>query len=258
MRIRKSSMKILGTSITCSGSVVSVPKKSKMSGNWSSICDTGASKVCTTGVTGTKSTMCSIVCRWTRSCGRGSVKASGRTPPWKSSGPRAAALCVCLRVALFAASPALSVLYARWPSYFSPAATLSKLCWTAAERAMRTVCCSPWASRQRPHRHRPPWRSTARLYKQRANLVEPGGVVGVISVIGVIDVGVIGVVGVLLVWCWCGVGVGVWLLCCCVVVWLCGCVVVVVLWLLWCCGVVVLWCGCGWWWSFRTTGMSPP
>ena len=37
------------------------------------------------GATRTRSVMCSTVCRWTRACGRGSTKASGRLPPGSSS-----------------------------------------------------------------------------------------------------------------------------------------------------------------------------
>ena len=82
----------------------------------------------------TKSTMCPVVCRWTPSCGRGSARTPGRTPAVSSSNnskntASPAALDFCLLGASFAASRVLSVFRARMPSYFAPAATLSKLWW---------------------------------------------------------------------------------------------------------------------------------
>ena len=58
MRTGTSSSKILGTSISCSGSGVIVSKKCRMPSNCSTICGTGASRVCTMGAKRTKSTMC--------------------------------------------------------------------------------------------------------------------------------------------------------------------------------------------------------
>ena len=57
---------ILGTSITCSATGKSASKKRMMSCSWSTISGTGASSVCRPG---TVSTICSTVCRWTRTCG---------------------------------------------------------------------------------------------------------------------------------------------------------------------------------------------
>ena len=84
-RFASSSGKILGTSITCSGSGVNVLERCMMSGNRYPICGTGASRICTVGAKCTKSTMCSTVCRGTLSCGRGCVTDPSRTPPSASS-----------------------------------------------------------------------------------------------------------------------------------------------------------------------------
>ena len=46
----------------------------------STVCGTGASRVCTMGAKQTKSTMCSTVCFWTRSCGRRSDENLGPHP----------------------------------------------------------------------------------------------------------------------------------------------------------------------------------
>ena len=92
---------ILGTAITCSAIGWSMSRKASI--GLSTICGTSASIICTMGATRTRSVKCSTMCRWTRSCGR-----TGRAP-----GPRAA-LCVCLRGALCAAS-ALSVFCACRP-----------------------------------------------------------------------------------------------------------------------------------------------
>ena len=73
--------KIWGASKTCSGSGMSVSKKRRMSGNCSTICGTGASRICTRGAKQTKSTVCSTVCRWTRACGPGGSARAGRPPP---------------------------------------------------------------------------------------------------------------------------------------------------------------------------------
>ena len=147
-----------------SGSVVSVPKNWSTSGSCSTVCGTGASRICTMGAQQTKSTMCSVVCRWTRSCGRGSARIPGRNPAVSSSNnskntASPAALDLCLRGALCAASPSLSVVCARGPSYFAPAATLSKLWWAAADRAIATLCCScrHHERRRRCLRQAEPW-----------------------------------------------------------------------------------------------------
>ena len=75
---------IMGTSITCSGTEMS--KCLTASTSWSPDCGTGASRICTIGAKRTKSTICSTVCRWTRSCGPGgSARLAGRLPPGSSS-----------------------------------------------------------------------------------------------------------------------------------------------------------------------------
>ena len=79
VRTGTSSGRILGTSITCSRTVKSLSKNRSTSGSCSTNCGTGASRICTMGEQQTKSTMCSMVCRWTRSCGRGSPRTPGRT-----------------------------------------------------------------------------------------------------------------------------------------------------------------------------------
>ena len=111
------------------------------------------------------STICSMVCRWTRSCGRGSARTLGRNPAVSSSNnskntASQAALDFCLRGAFCAASPALSVFCACGPLYFLPAATLSKLWWAAADRAIAALCCSCRHHERRRRcllRHAEPW-----------------------------------------------------------------------------------------------------
>ena len=88
--------------------------------SWSPVCGTGASRICTMGATRTRSVMCSTVCRWTRACGRGSTKASGRPPPGSSSnrlkstgwGGGVARNLAVYFVSL-SSSPTLAVLYPR-------------------------------------------------------------------------------------------------------------------------------------------------
>ena len=80
VRTGTSSGRILGTSIICSGTGMSVSKERLMSYSCSTICGTSASRICTMDAQQTKSTMCSMVCRWTRSCGRGSTRTPHRTP----------------------------------------------------------------------------------------------------------------------------------------------------------------------------------
>ena len=72
-----SSSKILGTSITCSATRKSRGERSPRS-NCSTISGTGTSKVGSNGA----STIWSTVCRWTRTCGRGSVTDPARAPTW--------------------------------------------------------------------------------------------------------------------------------------------------------------------------------
>ena len=113
----------------------------------STVCGTGASGVCTKIAQQAKSTMRSMVCRGSRSCGRGSARTPGRNPAVSSSSnskitASLAALVLCLRGARCAASPALSVFCARRPSCVTPAATLSQLWWAATDRAIATLCCS--------------------------------------------------------------------------------------------------------------------
>ena len=64
---------ILGTSITCSTGVC-VSTSLMMSTSCAPACGKGTSSICTHGKT---STMCSSVCRWTRSCGRPSTRGGG-------------------------------------------------------------------------------------------------------------------------------------------------------------------------------------
>ena len=71
---------ILGTAIICSGTAESTGFSTAT--NWSTICGSGTPRAGTTGAT---SPNCSAVCRRTRSCGRGSARVSGRTPPGPSS-----------------------------------------------------------------------------------------------------------------------------------------------------------------------------
>ena len=71
---------ILGTALTCSG--IEASKSLSTATSWSTICGTGTSRIWTTGA---KSASCSTVCRCTHSGGRGSAKASGRSPPGSSS-----------------------------------------------------------------------------------------------------------------------------------------------------------------------------
>ena len=66
VRIGMSSRMILGTSITCSATGKSASKNWSTSSSCSTISGTGASSVCRPG---TVSTICSTVCRWTRTCG---------------------------------------------------------------------------------------------------------------------------------------------------------------------------------------------
>ena len=72
---------------TSSGTVIS--KGLKTSTSWSTICGTGSPRIRTMGA---RSTICSTVCRCTRTCGGGSSTGPGRPPPasssynWKSSG----------------------------------------------------------------------------------------------------------------------------------------------------------------------------
>ena len=76
----------MGTSITGSGTVESLSKNWSTSRSLSTVCGTGASRICTMGATRTRSVMCSMVCLWTRSCGRGgSARLAGRLPPGSSS-----------------------------------------------------------------------------------------------------------------------------------------------------------------------------
>ena len=65
---------ILSISLSC------FAMREKTSTNCSAISGTGAD-----GTTGALSTMCSAVCRWTRSCGLTPAKRSGRTTPVSSS-----------------------------------------------------------------------------------------------------------------------------------------------------------------------------
>ena len=67
--------KILGTSITCSATRTSRGERTPRS-NCSTTSGTGTSKVGSNGA----STIWSTVCRWTRTCGRGSVTGRGRAP----------------------------------------------------------------------------------------------------------------------------------------------------------------------------------
>ena len=69
------SCEVLGTSITCSATGKSAPKKRRTSTNWATICCTRASKICTMGPS---SAGCSTVRRRTRSCG---LCRAGRPPP---------------------------------------------------------------------------------------------------------------------------------------------------------------------------------
>ena len=83
--------RILGTSITCSGSGESTRKNCTMSGNWSTICGTGTSSA------GTE--RCPTTCRRTHPWGRG---ASGTWPCSASRAPspgpcRLLALCAVVR-----------------------------------------------------------------------------------------------------------------------------------------------------------------
>ena len=72
---------ILGTSITCSGTMVSQGLSTSTS--WNTECGTGASRICTMGAI---SASCSMVRRWIRSCGPGgSARLAGRPPPGSSS-----------------------------------------------------------------------------------------------------------------------------------------------------------------------------
>ena len=71
---------ILGTKKTCSG--IAASKRMSTYSSWSTICGSSTSRNCTVGV---KSASCPTVCRCTWSCGRGSAKATGRSPPGSSS-----------------------------------------------------------------------------------------------------------------------------------------------------------------------------
>ena len=87
VRMVTSSSKILGTSITCSGTGRSVSKKRMTSCSCSTICGTGSSR---RGTRGTASTFCSMVRRRTRSCDLTSESrpVAKYTPPhrlWPSS-----------------------------------------------------------------------------------------------------------------------------------------------------------------------------
>ena len=73
VRTESSSMRILGTSITCSGTWISCGAKASTNG-CCSISGTGASSI------GARM-ICSTACRWTRSCGLTSVSRSGPDPP---------------------------------------------------------------------------------------------------------------------------------------------------------------------------------
>ena len=70
----------MGTAIIWSGTGESTGFSTATS--WSTICGSGTPRAGTTGAT---SPICSAVCRRTRSCGRGSAKASGRPPRGSSS-----------------------------------------------------------------------------------------------------------------------------------------------------------------------------
>ena len=71
---------ILGTAIIWSGTGEWTGFSTATS--WSTNCGSGTPRAGTTGAT---SPICSALCRRTRSCGRGSAKASGRPPPGSSS-----------------------------------------------------------------------------------------------------------------------------------------------------------------------------
>ena len=73
------SLKILGTSITCSTSGKELSRIFSTSTSCSTTSGTGASSI---GRTGAPSAICSTVCRCTRSCGPDTAESrSGREPP---------------------------------------------------------------------------------------------------------------------------------------------------------------------------------
>ena len=83
VRIGTSSDKILGTSITCSGSGKGVSRNCARFSNCPTICGAGSSRV---GKEGTGSTICCTVRRCARCCGPDRVAIlSGRVPPGSSS-----------------------------------------------------------------------------------------------------------------------------------------------------------------------------
>ena len=73
-RIGTSKGRILGTSITCSGSGESTRKNCSMSGNWSTTCGTGTSSAGTG--------RCPTTCRRTRDCQPATSDRGAGRPPW--------------------------------------------------------------------------------------------------------------------------------------------------------------------------------
>ena len=133
---------------------MSVSKKCRMSGNCSTICGAGASKICTKGE---KPTMCSK-----------GVPLDPLLRPRFSREPRAGpprylrhSVPSCFGLLSPKSSVrSLSVFCAGRPSYFSPAATMSNLWWAAAGRAIATLCCSCLHHKRRRRcllRHAEPW-----------------------------------------------------------------------------------------------------
>ena len=79
VRGQRRGVEILGTSMTCSGTKES--RAVRNDNSWSTICGTGASRICRRGA---ETTVCSKMCRWTLSTtfgGSGSSRTPGRLPP---------------------------------------------------------------------------------------------------------------------------------------------------------------------------------
>ena len=85
VRAESSSMRILGTSIICSGTWKSCGAKTSTN-SCSSISGTGTSII-------GAATICSTVCRWSRSCGLTSESRSGRENPTAGTSSTSKAKC---------------------------------------------------------------------------------------------------------------------------------------------------------------------
>ena len=110
VRTESSSMRILGTSITCSGTWISCGAKTSTN-SCSSISGTGTSNI-------SEGMICSTVCRWTRSCGLTSESRSGREPRRQVSAvhlPPAGELLRIVAVKFNSySSPGLAVFWPLW------------------------------------------------------------------------------------------------------------------------------------------------